>query len=54
MTSTSTVDSDDVIDNAAPEIVTVYAENANTVDVTYTEAVTLQGNDRGYRYIILH
>lgn len=41
--TSSTVPSKDIIDNAAPMIVSVYAKNANTVEVTYSEDVTLQG-----------
>ncbi|CEA01891.1 S-layer protein precursor [Metalysinibacillus saudimassiliensis] len=44
--STSTVKAKNVVDNAAPMIVSVYAKNANTVEVTYSEDVALQGKEK--------
>lgn len=44
--SSTTVKAKDVVDNAAPMIVSVYAKNANTVEVTYSEDVALQGKEK--------
>ena len=40
------VDKGDFVDNAAPEIVNVQLDKANTAIVTYTEAVEIQGKNK--------
>ena len=44
LTKTS-IDKKDYVDNAAPEIVSVYAKNSNQVEVTFTEKIETEGKN---------